>query len=223
MGLTPLSWQCIIIEISCLTILQIQIPNSKNDYWGWIFVYRRYCMIALAFLQSLVETNQVRLWSIRISFSDQHYQPAQIPFSTFDILQHTALPFLSLMESLWISWAGLCSGIENTRTGPIQRQLFDAWASSQTYFWKGKDIGNWAFFLPQQQGDLQEQFLTENNTLYWTSICLTNLPTHNAPSSKSWLLSPLSGNYIERNARKAMFNSNYIQVKWSIPSPVSFY
>lgn len=122
-------------------------------------------MTALSFLQSLVEPNQIKLRAIHASFSDQQYQSAQIPLSTFHILQFTALLFLSLVEVLWIFWAGLCSGIESTRAGPIQRQLFDAWTSSQTCFCKGKDIGDWAFFPPQQWAHHQKQLTTARNIL----------------------------------------------------------
>lgn len=115
-------------------------------------------MTALSFLQSLVEPNQIKLRAIHASLLDQQYQSAQIPLSTFYILQFRALLFLSLVEVLWSFWAGLCSGIESTRAGPVQRQLFDAWASSQTCFWKGKDIGDWAFFPPLQWAHYQEQF-----------------------------------------------------------------
>lgn len=41
------------------------------------------------------------------------------------------------------------------------------------------------------------------------------------PSSNSWLLSFLFSNYMARNARKAMFNAGYIQVKRGVNTLVS--
>lgn len=187
-------------------------------------------MTALSFLESLVEPNQIKLRAIHASFSDQQYQSAQIPLSTFSILQSTALLFLSLVEVLWIFWAGLCSGIENTRAGPVQRQLFDAWAPPQTCFWKGKE-GHWRLSLlsPSAMGTLSgtvhnckehtlrrnfstDTYLTQEGKQWRKSsvfLRIWNIYAYKSPSkvwcpsSNSQLLSFLFSNYKERNAGKS--------------------